>query len=170
MKSHSSAIRDIVISVAVVAIAAASVMLWGNHRNESKEEHEWVDLGLSVKWATCNVGAHLPGDVGNYYAWGETQRKEYYDWRTLTFRSDVMSIKGENDPATVNWGEAWRTPTQAEFEELLEGCTWEWGTFGQSVGYYVTSKSNGNSIFLPAAGDITGRVNRYIGTTGSYWA
>lgn len=71
----------------------------------------------------------------------------------------------------TNTSLSWRAPIeQAEIEELLEGCTWEWGTFGQSVGYYVTSKSNGNSIFLPAAGNITGRGNRYIGTTGSYWA
>ena len=182
MKSHFSAIRVIVFFVAIVSIAAAYVILRGNHGNESKsddaemwisgyeEEHPWVDLGLSVKWATCNVGAHLPGDVGNYYAWGETQRKEIYNWRTLNFRSDVMSIKGENDPATVNWGEPWRTPTHTEFEELLEGCTWEWGTFGLSQGYYVTSKSNGNSIFLPAAGHMIGRGNRFIGTNGSYCA
>ena len=53
--------------------------------------HEYVDLGLSVKWATCNVGAEKPEDYGDYFAWGETEPKTDYSWSTYKFTTDVGS-------------------------------------------------------------------------------
>lgn len=118
--------------------------------------HEWVDLGLSVKWATCNVGASSPSDYGNYYAWGETTTKsKYKKSNSKTYGKNIGDIAGnaEYDAARANWGNTWRMPTKAEFEELINKCTWEWGTYEGHKGYKVTSNKNGKSIFLPAAGN-----------------
>ena len=135
--------------------------------------HEYVDLGLSVKWATCNVGATKPEEYGDYFAWGETQPKDYNDWSTYKWcigsyntltKYNTSSSYGTvdnktvlaktDDAATVNWGGSWRMPTDTEWTELRENCTWTWTTqnseYGYGVhGYRVTSKKNGNSIFLP---------------------
>lgn len=117
--------------------------------------HEWVDLGLSVLWATCNVGASSPSDYGNYYAWGETEIKSSYTKdNSKTYRKmDMIDISGnpQYDAATANWGEGWRMPTKEELEELVDKCDWQWTTQGGHNGYKVTGP-NGNSIFLPAAG------------------
>ena len=85
--------------------------------------HDYVDLGLSVKWATCNLGADNPWDYGDYYAW-----------------TSSMST----------WGSSWRMPTKAEMEELLT-CKIEWTIYHNTGGYRITGP-NGRSIFLPAAG------------------
>ena len=117
--------------------------------------HEWVDLGLSVKWATCNVGASSPSDYGNYYAWGETTTKsEYTEENCKTYERNISDIAGNSnyDAARANWGSPWRIPTRNEMQELIDKCTWTWTTQGGHNGYKVTSKTNGNSIFLPAAG------------------
>ncbi len=129
-----------------------------------------VDLGLpsGLKWASCNVGATTPEGYGNYYAWGETAPKDDYSWATYKHNNGVNSsdnitkygnnadnlttLEPEDDAATANWGSAWRMPTAAEMDELLEHCTWTWTTQNDVKGYQVTSKTNGNSIFLPAAG------------------
>lgn len=105
--------------------------------------HEYVDLGLSVKWATCNVGASEPEDYGNYYAYvRETQ---------------------------FNWGGTWRLPTKAEFEELQNRCIWKWTAQNGVKGYNVTGP-NGNSIFLPAAGFRGGSSLFDAGEDGYYWS
>ena len=137
--------------------------------------HEYVDLGLSVKWATMNVGASKPEDYGDYFAWGETEPKEVYDWSTYKHCQGIehtltkynterfygtvdnkTELDAIDDAAVVNWGGAWRMPTDAEMTELREQCTWTWTRWDTPndvrEGYKVTSKSNGNSIFLPAAG------------------
>lgn len=119
-----------------------------------------VDLGLSVYWASCNIGASTPEEFGNYYAWGETKPKSvyyyetyaYYDSSTDTYANIGDDISGtEYDAATVNLGPDWRMPTKDEFQELLDNCTWEWTQVGNVNGYNVTAK-NGNSIFIPASG------------------
>jgi hypothetical protein len=117
--------------------------------NPSHEGHEYVDLGLSVKWATCNVGANSPEDYGEYYAWGETSTKSSYTRDNCeTWNQKIGDIKGTNrDVAHVKWGGSWRMPTKEEFDELREKCNWEW----TGSGYKVTGP-NGNSIYLPAAG------------------
>ena len=147
--------------------------------------YEWVDLGLSVKWATCNVGATKPEENGDYFAWGETQPKDYYDWSTYKWYNGYITITKyctdsyygtvdnkttlelSDDAARANWGGSWRMPTDAELTELHEQCTWT-RTIGVSSGYKVTSKSNGNSIFLPAAGYRNVSSLYYAGSDGYY--
>ena len=151
--------------------------------------HDYVDLGLSVKWATCNVGANSPEEYGDYFAWGETEPKEVYDWSTYKWcngseytqtKYNTDSSRGtvdnkttlemSDDAARANWGGSWRMPTTAEQDELLYNCTKTWTTQNGVYGYKVTSNKNGNSIFLPAAGY---RLNSNLyraGSTGYYWS
>ena len=140
------------------------------------KDHGYVDLGLpsGLKWATCNVGASRPGDYGNYYAWGETSTKEEY-WRSNSDSYESSDSKWNNiggnsryDAATANWGDGWRMPTEAEFQELMDNCTWEWTTQNGHKGYKVTSKKNGQSIFLPAAGWRYGADENRVGSYGYY--
>ncbi len=155
--------------------------------------YTWIDLGLpsGLKWATCNVGATLPEEYGDYFAWGETSPKTTYDWSTYKYcngTSDSMTkyctdseygiednktmLELSDDAAHVNWGGTWRMPTKYEQDELrnTKYCSWSWTTQNGVNGYKVTSKKNGNSIFLPAAGFC---VDSYFGRAGSwgyYWS
>ncbi|MDO4949171.1 MAG: protein kinase [Bacteroidales bacterium] len=154
--------------------------------------HEWVDLGLSVKWATCNVGASSPDDYGWYFAWGETSPKGEYSWETLKYRVSGDSydnvkfskyvvtgkygtvdnrtrLELSDDAARQQWGGGWRMPTEAEFEELVDKCKWSWTTEGGHKGYRVTGP-NGRSIFLPAAGYRYGSSLFFVGENGYYWS
>ena len=157
--------------------------------------HAWVDLGLpsGLKWATCNVGASSSSDYGNYYAWGETSTKSTYYWTNYKFR--VSGDKWDNvifnkyntqsnygtidnrtrlemtdDAARANWGGSWRMPTDAEWTELRNNCNWTWTTQGGINGYKVTSRTNGNSIFLPAAGYRYESSLNYAGSISLYWS
>lgn len=151
--------------------------------------HDYVDLGLSVKWATCNVGATKPEEYGDYFAWGETEPKSTYNWSTYKYCNGSSSTltkyntdrsKGtvdnkttlelSDDAARANWGGSWRMPTDAELTELREQCTWTWTSKNGVNGYKVTSQSNGNSIFLPAAGYRSGSSLYYAGSYGYYWS
>lgn len=135
--------------------------------------HDYVDLGLSVKWATCNVGASSPGDYGDYYAWGETSTKSSYDEdNSATYCKQMSSIAGNAtyDVARKKWGSPWRLPTKAEFDELIDNCTWTWTTQNGHNGYKVTSKRNGNSIFFPATGRRNGTSSFNQGTGGNFWS
>ena len=142
----------------------------------------YVDLGLSVKWATCNVGATSPEGYGDYFAWGETTTKEkYYSSNCPTYglsKSELQSqgyidsegnLTPQYDAATANWGGTWRMPTYAELNELNTQCTWEWINTNDFKGYKVTGP-NGNSIFLPAAGYRLGSSLHYAGNDGRYWS
>ena len=132
---------------------------------------EWVDLGLSVKWATCNVGATSPGEYGDYFAWGETSPKAEYTWNnSLTYDVPMSDISGDPqyDAATANWGGSWRMPTTTEMDELCYNCTWTWTSLNGVYGMEVTGP-NGNSIFLPAAGYRNGSSSYYVGLYGFYW-
>ena len=133
--------------------------------------HEYVDLGLSVRWATCNIGADSPEEYGNYYAWGETKTKSSYDKDNCeTYGKNIDDIGGTSrDVAHVRWGSPWRMPTLEEFEELLKKCDWKWTTLDGVSGYRVTGK-NGKSIFLPAAGWRDGTSLDYAGEFGLYWS
>ena len=133
---------------------------------ESLGGHEFVDLGLSVKWATCNVGATTPIDSGGLYAWGETDVKnEYEEANSKTFGKSMADIAGNPiyDVARAKWGGSWRLPTKEEVNELFDNCTWTWTTLNGVDGQKLTSKINGNSIFFPA----TGGNSR---GTGLYWS
>ena len=148
------------------------------------EGHEYVDLGLSVKWATCNVGAESPSMMGDYFAFGEVEPKEIYNWSTykwctanngklVALTKYYQSISGspinlsvEDDAAHVNWGGEWRMPTASEIYELIENCSWEY----VGGGYKVKSLINGNSISLPAGGCMNGASVFKLGEQGYYWS
>ena len=150
-----------------------------------------VDLGLpsGLKWASWNVGASAPEEYGDYFAWGETQPKDNYNWSTYKFGTSSSGpfskyntsnsygtvdnktvLDPEDDAAHVNWGGSWRMPTDAEWTELSNNCTWTWTTQNGVKGRLVTSKTNGNSIFLPAAGYRRGTSLNSAGSSGSYWS
>ncbi len=135
--------------------------------------HEWVDLGLRVKWATCNVGASSPTGYGNFYAWGETSTKSSYDeYNCKTWERSMSDIRGNSsyDAARANWGGSWRLPTKAECDELVNNCTRQWTTQNGVKGMRFTSKRNGNSIFFPAAGWRNGTSTDDAGEFGRYWS
>ena len=135
--------------------------------------HEYVDLGLSVKWATCNVGANSPEDYGRYFAWGETAAKsEYTTQNSETNGKELGDIFGNSayDAARAIWGSTWRMPTRAEFQELIDNCRWTWTTYNGKEGYKVVSNNNNNSIFLPAAGYRYGSSLKDAGEVGFYWS
>ena len=160
--------------------------------NGTENGYAYVDLGLSVKWATCNVGANNPEDYGSYFAWGETTTKSTYNWSTYKWcngsettltKYNTKSSNGavdnktqlelSDDAARANWGGSWRMPTDAEWTELREQCTWTWTTQNGVNGYKVTSKKSGytnNSIFLPAAGYRIGSDLIGAGSRGNDWS
>ena len=138
--------------------------------------HDYTDLGLSVKWATCNLGAQTPWEKGNYYAWGETI--PYTEWTQTNYNYDYAIcdynyvLDAQFDAVTVNWGRSWRMPTKEEINELIHinNCEWIWidninGT--EISGYQVKSKKNGNSIFLPAGHKDNFAADK---VSGNYWS
>ena len=155
---------------------------------------EYVDLGLpsGTLWATCNVGADNPEDYGDYFAWGETTTKTFYEWATYKYVSDdnhkltkycdrkedgyrgfsdkLTSLESSDDAASVNWSSRWCMPTEKQFRELKEKCVWKWTKRNGKEGYEVSSP-NGNSIFLPAAGyKGPDGFLAYDGFEGRYWS
>lgn len=143
-----------------------------------------VDLGLPVKWASCNVGATKPEEFGDYFAWGEIATKNnysvynWYNYDTSTYTkysaSDgLKTLESADDAARANWGAPWRMPTRAEINQLLDTQTnsaykWTWGPLNGVAGWTVTYLTNGNSIFLPAAGYLDS-AKREVGSFGYYW-
>lgn len=150
-----------------------------------------IDLGLSVKWAMCNVGATAIEGCGDYFAWGETETKENYSWETYEWSNGSYNtlnkytatiasyyfnnpvdnktvLDPEDDVAHVILGGDWRMPTYTDWTELLNKCTWSWTTLNGMSGHMVTGP-NGNSIFLPAAGR---RINNKLvnDSDGYYWS
>lgn len=166
----------------------------GNANGSSTNGHEYVDLGLpsGTLWATCNVGAETPEDYGNYYAWGETTPKELYDWKNYKygrlihesyelnkyctdscygfngFVDNLTILLPNDDAATVNWGEDWRMPTREEWEELFQNTTYIITTMNGVDGCLFTA-TDGNSLFLPAAGYWWGGEFNGAGI-GVYWS
>ena len=152
---------------------------------------EIVDLDLSVKWASFNLGATVPEDCGEYYAWGETTPKDRYFWtnymwcagddRSLTkyctkesfgyngFTDQKSILDSEDDAVRASLGGEWRMPSLEEYEELKASCTWTWTTRGGVNGYLVESKGNGNSIFLPGGGSVTDPSFPNSDRSGRYW-
>ena len=167
--------------------------LVANFAVSSGGDHAYVDLGLpsGLLWATCNVGADAPEDYGDYFAWGETQPKDTYNWSTyqycngssstLTkycnnssygyngFTDNLTTLLPEDDAATANWGNDWRMPTKEEWQELYNNTTVTWTTQNGVNGLLFTA-SNGNSLFLPAAGNRWYDELYYVGNYGYYWS
>lgn len=167
------------------------VEMWFNIPAPNPSNHEWVDLGLpsGLKWATCNVGASQPEEYGDYFAWGEVEPKDYYDWSTYKwcngtentqtkycndsyygyngFTDYKTTLDLSDDAANYNWGGGWRMPTEEEQDELRNNCSWEWTSKNGVYGRKVTGP-NGNSIFLPAAGFCYDSSLSYAGSLGYY--
>ena len=132
--------------------------------------HDWVDLGLpsGTKWATCNIGATKSEDYGYYYAWGETFTKSEYGESDYTYADNPTILPARADAATINWGAVWRMPTMEEINELSSNCTHKWITQNGVNGLLFTW-TNGNSIFLPAAGSRSDSSLDKSGFSGCYW-
>lgn len=130
--------------------------------------HEAVDLGLSVRWATCNVGAEVPEASGDYFAWGEVAPKDDFNLESYKSECNKTVMTFEYDAAFINWGGKWRTPTRTEMRELRTKCTWKWTSLNGVYGYKVVGK-NGNSIFLPAAGCVVEVDKSGLDKAGHYW-
>lgn len=156
----------------------------GKEKDGSKEinGHYFVDLGLSVLWASTNIGATSETEAGGYYAWGETSTKESYSSKNYRYdggskpskynQTDQKSVLDDGDDAAiVNWGKSCRMPTKEEAEELISGCTWTKTTKNGVKGFVVTGKKEGftgNSIFLPLTGQYQYQVGNY-GESACYW-
>jgi len=152
-------------------------------------EYEAVDLGLSVKWANCNVGATKPWEVGKYYAWGEVEEKSDYSWKTYKFSAggdkkqtkycdnskygtvdNLHFLQKSDDVASVVMGGSWRMPTNAEVNELIENCTWATDYKNDLKIIVATSTKNGATLTFPLGGYIENTTSDEKGICGYYWA
>ena len=134
--------------------------------------YEYVDLGLpsGLKWATHNIGAELPIQAGDYFAWGEINAKTYFTEANCTSYGLNMQDIGGNpqyDAARANWGGTWKVPGKNDFEELIEACTWEW-TVINGIGCKKVTGPNGNYIILPITGYMY-ESSLYMQDFGYYW-
>ena len=181
-------------------LTVATFCVEGSMNAQTYNGHAYVDLGLpsGTLWATCNIGADKPGDYGNYYAWGETERKDAYEWETYRYANGSMALsvhvgltkycnnsefghngftdnltelQASDDPATANWGNGWHTPTMEQWEELLDNTTNQWTTKNGVEGRLFTAK-NGKTLFLPDAGDLKDFDSEFttISFGGHYWS
>ena len=145
---------------------------------DSKHPH-LIDLDLpsGTLWSCCNMGVFYPEDLGGFYAWGETEEKDVYDWSTYKYGRDWddcdyigYDIAGtEYDVAHVKWGGSWRMPSIDQINELLNNCSRIWTTQNGVRGTLVTGP-NGAAIFLPAAGNHWGGDLICVGSDGYYWS
>lgn len=133
--------------------------------------HEYVDLGLSVKWATCNVGGTASTDYGDYFMWGDIHANMSCSKKTCpTWGREMKGIAGRAayDAARAQWGEPWRMPVKAEIDELIEKCETRRTIINGIAGLKIIGP-NGNSIFLPATDHRPQASSRDIGVRGGYW-
>ena len=173
--------RIVLILLCGIAVSAAA--------KNSRDRHESVDLGLSVRWATTNICARKPYDYGNYYAWAEVESKDFFSSGNYKYgngepytkyeprewyptKDGRKVLEPEDDAAVANWGNGWRMPTKKEMEELIKCCTWEWTTVNGVYGAKVYSKADGledQYIFLPASGSIDGNEPLDRGSNVQFW-
>ncbi|MDD6976236.1 MAG: hypothetical protein PUI52_05715 [Bacteroidales bacterium] len=170
----------------------------GNFSTIAPPEPSLVDLGLSVKWASFNLGASKPTEYGFYYQWAGTtdvsDRGIYLDWSNCPYHTgsnetlgwtkynkvesygtvdNKTVLESMDDAASVALGGKWRMPTDAEWHELSSNCSWTWITIDGVKGYKVQSRKPGytdNWIFLPAAGCRDGDYFNVVGSSGYYWS
>ena len=178
--------KKILLLFAIVSVAGMLASCNGNGKaaeatsEENSAEAEevgmvqgycYVDLGLSVNWATCNVGANAPEEYGNKYGWGETKAKESdfnfdnkykvdEEWTKYNYTDSLTTLDKDDDVATSNWGTEWRMPTKDEMQELVDKCTW---TIKDNKGFEVKGP-NGKTIFLPINDDLSTSHCK-----GNYW-
>jgi uncharacterized protein (TIGR02145 family) len=176
----------LMLAFAMVAMVACN--------KDNDDTTEWVDLGLpsGLLWAKCNLGADTPEKYGNYYAWGEVATKEQYNWSTYRYCTvfgadslqtltkynlnsdygtvdDLTTLQAVDDAATVALGNGARIPTKGEWEELINNTTNEWTTVNRVHGLMLTA-SNGNNLFLPAAGSFNDMELIVPEIYGFYWS
>ena len=184
-------------SIFVIGACAACLFSSCNKSNAEDYDQYAVDLGLSVQWAAVNVGATSEKDFGHYYGWGETIDKPdgtIYNWDTYGVFDGVgtddasrdaamaeiidenLMLKSKYDVAHVKWGGTWRMPTNEEFTELARKCTWEpvpadYGSWSaDNPGGWKVTGPNGNSIFIPAAGQRTNmNLVKEKGLVATFW-
>lgn len=150
-------------------------------------KYEFVEMGLSVRWGTCNVGAATPEEYGYYFAWGEVETKDYYQLNNYQWAASVSGmilkyctnsflgnvdnktqLEPEDDAARVICEDRWRIPTEYEFNELINNCSITWTSSNGVYGLEFVSNKNGNSIFIPAAGYYYD-VEKDASSFGYYW-
>ena len=145
-----------------------------NNNNDDEpiddENMPYVDLGLSVKWAKCNIGADSPEKYGDYFAWGETESKENFSKSNYTFNGTELG--DDNDAAAAKLGKGWNIPTPEQFQELIDNDNTEFEKceLNGVSGYRFTSRINGKSIFMPFAGKVILDTATSIATYGFYWS
>ena len=156
----------------VSLVVTGNVTLYAQWKNmtDAANGYEFVDLGLSVLWATCNIGADSPEEYGDYYAWGETTTKDSYSRDNYVGWGDEGVLPSSKDVASVKMRGSWRMPDKEELVELLEKCNWTSTTKNGISGNMVTSKINGNSIFLPNAGMFNEDTIFQLGKKCAYWS
>lgn len=155
-------------------------------------ECDYVDLGLSVLWATCNIGANKPEEYGSYYAWGEKETKDTYNWSNYKWKKENSSLLNKyctieyygivdnkvrlepgDDVAQCLYGKDWHMPYKEDWLELENNCKWEWTSINNTNGWLITSLIEGykdKSIFLPAAGIKKENNTESIGCVAHYWS
>lgn len=148
--------------------------------------HKYVDMGGGVMWAQVNLGASMIGEYGDYYAWGETETKDYFWYNTYKYCEgrqntytkycinpsegkvdSLTTLELEDDAAHVQWGGNWRIPTREEWIELRNTCTWTYTRENGIKGWKATAP-NGNCIFFPLGGGCTFNENETINHVGYY--
>ena len=180
--------------LSITDITSLISMINSGSSNNNNNGHQFVDLGLpsGTLWATCNVGASTPEELGDFYAWGETETKADYSWSTykwcngdkcsvsnptLTKYCDrggyglmdgKVSLELEDDVAHVKWGGDWHIPTQVEFQELMDNCTIEWIKIADKQHAYKFTSANGNSILMPASGEWSN--TNFYNDDFNYWS
>ena len=130
---------------------------------------EYIDMGLSVKWAPGNVGADNLSEYGSFFAWGETSTKESYSEAMYNYRENPDVLPYSVDVANIYMSSGWRMPTRSEYEELQENSLIEWGTYNDRPGCLCISTKNNNALFFPAAGYKLGLNHLEKDETGFYW-
>lgn len=177
--------------VYVLMLILSAMCIFNACSSNYETSGEAIDLGLpsGIKWASCNIGATVPEEFGDYYGWGEIEEKDDYSgidykWGNLVKDAPLTkyctdsnhgtvdnktTLELKDDVAHIKWGGKWRMPTETEIDELRYNCNWEWINVNGVEGYKVTGL-NGNSIFLPAAGGCFGEKNSHRGSVGLYWS
>ena len=192
-------------SIVLLSLSCLLAGICSCNRDDDKDNApDCIDLGLSVKWASFNIGASKPEESGSFYSWGETSDKSVYEWSTYKYFRKAVTLSGQtvprdsikvtkyctnkekgygeftdnmtvleptDDVANICLGGNWRMPTEKEFQELIDSCTWTWTELNGVQGCVVTSNVEGftdRSIFLPAAGYRGSRT--HFDSRGSYWS
>lgn len=186
-------------AAAMLLVSAAMLPVsLGKEKTDPQDLIHAVDLGLSVKWANANLGASSPEDYGGYYQWAGTREvsdtsidldwdncpyhtgssyesgwTKYNTQSSYGFVDNKTTLEASDDAATVNLGGKWRMPTDAEWKELIDNCTWTWTSLNGENGYKVRSKKAGYTdrrIFLPTAGFRSYDELYRVGSLGCYWS